>query len=125
MAIWARNLSVQAGQPHTFIYHVAYPKESLAAARLTIRFGRMASSGCPVGGHRHVVKVIQLSYSCDHMAFNSNKLRDETRRLGVILIAAGLLGGLLEDAGPLVASGLVLGGAAALLMGCLDEESNE
>ena len=61
----------------------------------------------------------------DRMAFNSGKLRDETRRLGVILIAAGLLGGLLEDAGLLVVSGLVLGGAVALLVGCLDEENNE
>ena len=61
----------------------------------------------------------------DRMAFNSGKLRDETRRLGVILIAAGLFGGLLEDAGLLVVSGLVLGGAAPLLVGCLDEECNE
>ena len=47
------------------------------------------------------------------------------RRLGVILIAAGLLGGLLEDAGLLVVSSLVLGGAAALMVGCLDVENNE
>ena len=59
------------------------------------------------------------------MAFNSNKLRDETRRLGVILIAAGLLGGLLEDVGLLVVSGLVLGGIVMLLAGCLEEETNE
>lgn len=59
------------------------------------------------------------------MAFNSNKLRDETRRLGVILIAAGLLGGLLEDAGLVVVSSLVLVGIIALLTGCLDEENNK
>ena len=59
------------------------------------------------------------------MVFNSGKLRDETRRLGVILIAAGLLSGLLEDAGLLVVIGLVMGGAGALLARCLDEESNE
>lgn len=47
------------------------------------------------------------------------------RRLGVILIAAGLLGGLLEDAGLLVVSSLVLGAAAALMVGCLDVENNE
>ena len=47
------------------------------------------------------------------------------RRLGVILITAGLLGGLLEDTGLLVVSGLVLGGATALLVGYLDEENNE
>ena len=59
------------------------------------------------------------------MAFNSSKLRDEARRLGVILIAAGLLGGLLEDASILVMSGLVLGGALILLAGCFEEETNE
>ena len=52
-------------------------------------------------------------------------MRDETRRLGVILIAAGLLGGLLENAGLLVAIGLFLAGAVMLLAGCLEEETNE
>ena len=60
-----------------------------------------------------------------HWAFNSSKLRDETRRLGVILIAAGLLGRLLENAGLLVAIGLSLAGAVMLLVGCFEEETNE
>ena len=73
----------------------------------------------------HVVRITQLRHSCDGMIFNSNKLRDETRRLGVILIAAGFLGGLLEDADIMVVSGLVLTGIIALLTGCLDEEDNK
>ena len=59
------------------------------------------------------------------MKFNSNKLQDETRRLGVIMIAAGLLSGLLENADLLIVSGLIFGGTAALLIGCMDEENNK
>lgn len=59
------------------------------------------------------------------MTFNSNKLRDETRRLGVILIAAGLLAGLLEDADLTVVIGLILIGIVTLVSGCLDEDNNK
>lgn len=55
------------------------------------------------------------------MTFSTSKLLDESRPLGVILVATGLLTGLLENTDLLTITIILLGGITALLAGCIEE----
>ena len=54
------------------------------------------------------------------MRINLNTLREDIRRMGIVLATAGLLSAFLDGADPRVASGLALAGAVTLLLGNLE-----
>ena len=55
--------------------------------------------------------------------FNSTTIREDIRRLGIILTSAGLLSAILEGERPLVVTILVSGGVLALVIGNLETRS--
>ena len=57
------------------------------------------------------------------MNFNLTTAREDVRRIGIVLVSAGLLSAFLEGADPLVAAGLALVGIVALVLGNLEYNS--
>jgi len=55
------------------------------------------------------------------MKFNLETAREDTRRIGIILAAAGILNGVLEGGEPVVVLGLCLVGIVALVVGNLEK----
>ena len=56
--------------------------------------------------------------------FDKNTLSEDIRRLGIILVAGGLVSGFLEDGDTLVATGFSLAGLIGLLIGNLAKLRN-
>ena len=61
-----------------------------------------------------------LCYTAIAMIFNPTTTREDIRRLGIILVSAGLLSAFLEGGDLLVAAGLALVGIGALVIGNLE-----
>ena len=61
-----------------------------------------------------------LCYAASTMTVKPTTIREDIRRLGIILPLAGLLSAFLKGGDPLVAAGLALVGIGALVLGNLE-----
>lgn len=58
----------------------------------------------------------------DTMKFNLDSVQEDTRRLGIILVAAGVLNAFFEDGDPLTGMTIILVGLLGLVVGNLERE---
>ena len=56
------------------------------------------------------------------MSFNLETIREDTRRLGIILVAAGIINPIFQDKDPLISLSVIITGLLMLLIGNAEDK---
>lgn len=56
------------------------------------------------------------------MKFNLDTIREDTRRLGIILVAAGIINPIFQDKDPLISLSVIITGILMLLIGNAEDK---